>query len=58
MSNLVDAKLIDGTARTVREVFTGRKYGLDFYQREYTWTETNVSELVDDHLRGCHVAAA
>ncbi len=48
MSNLVDAKLIDGTARTVREVFTGRKYGLDFYQREYTWTETNVTELLDD----------
>jgi len=48
MGELIDAKLIDGTARTVREVFTGRKYGLDFYQREYTWTETNVTELLDD----------
>jgi uncharacterized protein with ParB-like and HNH nuclease domain len=48
MADLIDAKLIDGTARTVREMFTGRKYGLDFYQREYTWTETNVGELLDD----------
>jgi len=48
MANQIDAKLIDGTARTVREVFTGRRYGLDFYQREYTWTETNVAELLDD----------
>lgn len=48
MADLIDAKLIDGTARTVREMFTGRKYGLDFYQREYTWTETNVAELLDD----------
>lgn len=48
MSNLVDAKVIDGTARRVLEIFTGRKYGLDFYQREYTWTETNVTELIDD----------
>jgi|GEM_PF-6085764 len=34
MADLVDVKLIDGTARTVRELFTGRKYGLDYYQRE------------------------
>jgi hypothetical protein len=27
--------MTNGTARTVRELFTGRKYGLDFYQREY-----------------------
>ncbi|MGH8923850.1 MAG: GmrSD restriction endonuclease domain-containing protein [Acidimicrobiia bacterium] len=48
MADLVDVKLIDGTARTVRELFTGRKYGLDYYQREYTWTESNVTELIDD----------
>ncbi len=48
MADLVDVKLIDGTARTVRELFTGRKYGLDYYQREYTWTESNVAELIDD----------
>src|SRR5690606_15869028 len=43
-----DVRLIDGTARTVRELFTGRKYGLDYYQREYTWTEANVAELLND----------
>lgn len=48
MSDFVDVKLIDGTARTVNELFTGRKYGLDYYQREYTWTEANVSELLSD----------
>jgi hypothetical protein len=48
VGELADVKLINGTARTVREMFTGRKYGLDFYQREYTWTETNVAELLDD----------
>jgi hypothetical protein len=48
VADQIDAKLIDGHARTVREMFTSRKYGLDFYQREYTWTETNVSELIDD----------
>lgn len=40
--------MINGTARTVRELFTGRKYGLDFYQREYDWSESNVTELLDD----------
>ncbi len=52
MSDLFDAKLISGTARTVRELFAGRKYGLDFYQREYTWTEANVAELIDDLATG------
>ena len=45
---MADVKLIDGTARTVRELFTGRKYGLDYYQREYTWSEANVTELIDN----------
>jgi uncharacterized protein with ParB-like and HNH nuclease domain len=48
MADLVDVRLIDGAARTVRELFTGRKYGLDYYQREYTWTESAVTELIDD----------
>ena len=48
MPDPIDVKLIDGTARTVREMFTGRKYGLDYYQREYTWTEANVTELIAD----------
>ncbi|MCY4672352.1 MAG: DUF262 domain-containing protein [Bacteroidetes bacterium] len=46
--NPADVKLINGAARTVRELFTGRKYGLDYYQREYSWTDANVTELIDD----------
>lgn len=42
------AKLIDGKAKSVRQVFTGIRYGLDFYQREYRWTEANVADLIDD----------
>jgi hypothetical protein len=41
-------EMINGTARTVRELFTGRKYGLDYYQREFDWSESNVTELIDD----------
>lgn len=48
MAEAPDVRLIDGTARTVRELFTGRKYGLDYYQREYTWTEANAAELLND----------
>ena len=48
MADATDVKLIDGTARTVRQLFTGRKYGLDYYQREYNWTESNVTEMIDD----------
>ena len=48
MAELIEMNLIDGTARTVRELFTGRKYGLDYYQREYTWSVNNVRELIDD----------
>jgi len=44
----VDTDRIDGTPRTVRELFTSRKYGLDYYQREYNWSESNIAELIDD----------
>lgn len=46
--NPTDVKRIHGKAFTVRELFTGRKYGLDYYQREYAWTNANVKELIDD----------
>lgn len=42
------AKTIDGQARTVRELLDGKKYAIDFYQREYVWQERQVRELVDD----------
>ena len=28
---------IDGKGRTIRELLAGRKYSIDYYQREYKW---------------------
>lgn len=47
-----DAQLVDGKTRTVREMLNERKYGLDFYQREYSWSEHNVTELISDLASG------
>ena len=45
---VVDVDHIDGKPRTVRELFTSRKYSVDYYQREYAWTFANITELLDD----------
>lgn len=39
---------LTGTALTVREIFTGRKYSIEYYQREYTWNKSNVDDLLND----------
>ncbi|ORM37132.1 DUF262 domain-containing protein [Williamsia sp. 1135] len=39
---------IDGKPKTIKELFTGRKYGLKYYQREYTWSQANLAELLND----------
>jgi hypothetical protein len=39
---------IDGKGRTVRELLAGRKYSIDYYQREYNWQQKQVTELLDD----------
>jgi hypothetical protein len=39
---------VDGRGRTVRELLGGRKYSIDFYQREYKWHTKQVTELLDD----------
>lgn len=39
---------IDGDARSVRELLDGRKYSIDYYQREYKWQSKQVNELIDD----------
>ena len=39
---------IDGKGRTIRELLAGRKYSIDYYQREYKWQEKQVAELIDD----------
>jgi hypothetical protein len=39
---------IDGKGRTIRELLAGRKYSIDYYQREYKWQKKQVAELMDD----------
>lgn len=39
---------IDGKGRTVRELLAGRKYSIDYYQREYKWQQKQVAELIED----------
>ena len=39
---------IDGKGRTVRELLSGRKYSIDYYQREYKWQKEQVADLLDD----------
>ena len=39
---------IDGKGRTVRELLAGRKYSIDYYQREYKWQPKQVVELLED----------
>jgi len=50
---------IDGKGRTVRELLAGRKYSIDYYQREYKWQRKQVAELIDDltaRFLECHEA--
>ena len=39
---------IDGKGKTVRELLAGRKYSIDYFQREYKWQTKQVTELIDD----------
>jgi uncharacterized protein with ParB-like and HNH nuclease domain len=39
---------IDGKAKTIRELLSGKKYSIDFYQREYKWEEKHIQELLAD----------
>ena len=39
---------IKSREKTIKELLHGKKYDLDFYQREYVWTEKLVSELIKD----------
>lgn len=36
---------IDGKGRTVRDLLAGRKYSIDYYQREYKWQTKQVAYL-------------
>jgi uncharacterized protein with ParB-like and HNH nuclease domain len=39
---------VRGEAKTVKELLSRRKYGIDYYQREYKWQTKQVAELLDD----------
>ena len=44
---MIDVQQITGTPKSVSVLLSDR-YGLDFYQREYSWGNTQVAELVED----------
>ena len=35
---------IDGKGRTIRELLAGRKYSIDYYQREYKWPHVDYAQ--------------
>ena len=37
-----------GTTKSVRELLSGIKYSIDYYQREYKWGQKQVRELIED----------
>lgn len=41
-------KEILAEAKTVRELLSNARYGIDYYQREYRWGAKQIQELVDD----------
>jgi len=41
-------KQIQGSQKTIRELFTGVKYRIHYYQREYQWRRKQIEELVED----------
>jgi hypothetical protein len=47
-SDVRTSREIDGKGRTVRELLAGRKYSIDYYQREYKWQTKQVEELIED----------
>lgn len=44
----VDVQQITGIAQPVTQLLSNKRYGLDFYQREYSWEDAQVGELIDD----------
>lgn len=37
-----------GDAKTIRQLLSGNKYSIDYYQREYKWQTKQVQELLED----------
>ncbi len=41
-------KEILGDAKTIRQLLSGNKYSIDYYQREYKWETKQIQELLQD----------
>lgn len=41
-------KKILGAPKSIRELFTGVKYSIHYYQREYQWQRKQIEELIED----------
>ncbi len=44
----IQRKNIDGKGKTLREILFGRKFYIDYYQREYKWQTKQLEELISD----------
>lgn len=52
MNESVDHLQISGLAKPISELFSPvRQFTVEYYQREYAWTATNVEELLNDLTR-------
>lgn len=52
MNEAVDHLQISGLAKPISELFSPvRQFTVEYYQREYAWTTTNVEELLNDLTR-------
>jgi hypothetical protein len=41
-------KEIRGEAKTIRQLLSGQRYAIDYYQREYRWETKQLRELIED----------
>jgi len=39
---------VSAIAKSVKDILDGKEYGVDFYQREYSWQKSHVQYLIDD----------
>lgn len=42
------SQAVHAVARSLRDLLDGRKYSIDYYQRDYRWQEEHVYQLLDD----------
>jgi uncharacterized protein with ParB-like and HNH nuclease domain len=44
----INAPPIDARRKSVKELLSGQKYTIDYYQREYLWETKHIQELLED----------